>query len=73
MINTTDLGLLIESAIKAKISELIEEEAKATSVRLQQRVRELIPSIAGRVLERFSMEQMGRELIIKIDVSELSK
>jgi hypothetical protein len=62
-----DLAPLLREAIEKHLHDIIENEIQEVKLRLEKRVRAEIGSIAATVLERFSYERVGNELIIRVD------
>lgn len=66
MTDTHGLGQLLKGAVEIKIQEIIDEEIAATCKRVETKVRDSIGGIAARVLEHFSFERMGQDLVIRV-------
>ncbi len=70
----SDLCRAITRHLTDKIEEIRIEETKAAiasaSKRIEERTRELLPQVAMKLLNRFSVERPfgGHELVIKIDL-----
>lgn len=54
-------------AIEKEIAVIVEQEAQAAAKRVELRVRENVAAISGRVLQHFSMEHRGPELVIRVN------
>ncbi len=71
------LDKLIADALRREIGRIIVEETelavKEAEERVRQRVRENTGALACRVLDHFSMERLGRDLIIRVDFEGLEK
>lgn len=67
----------LDSAIKTVIQYRIEEEVKAQVKRAQDALRQKIPElVAGttvEVLKRASMERLGEQLLITVDLKGLGR
>jgi hypothetical protein len=53
-------------AIGEQIQKVAEEEAQAAAERVKQRVKEQVASIAVAVADHYSVERMGRDLVIRV-------
>jgi hypothetical protein len=60
----------IKRGIEDAIKQIIEKEVKEASARIESKVRESVGQITTRVLNRFTMQQMGSELVIRVDIHE---
>lgn len=58
---------LIQHALREKIDEILALEIEQTKRRIETRIRESVGSIASRVLERFSYERVGHDLLIRVE------
>jgi hypothetical protein len=61
----------IHKAIRDQTAKIVEEEAEAASLRVQNRVRAKTAEIAALVLSRVSFERSGTDLRIIVDFANL--
>jgi len=54
-------------AIETVVSEEIEKVIEDAKRKVEQRVRGEVGAIAARVLEKFSFERLGQELVIRVE------
>jgi hypothetical protein len=64
--NTERLGDSILAAIQAEIETVAAEEAEAAAERVKQRIRERIATIALAMQDHYSVERMGRDVVIRV-------
>lgn len=60
------LGRAIHAALQKEIEKIIKEESDIAAETVKIRVRERTTYIAANVLEHFTMERMGSELVIRV-------
>jgi hypothetical protein len=63
----------IISAINQEVAKIVNEVAKEASARVEDKIRKQTGAIAASVLEYFTFERKGSELIIRVDFSGLNK
>lgn len=63
-----DLGKLMSDAIRGKIEEAIVAAVESAKADVERRVRSSVGQITANVLSRFSAEQHGTELVIRVDI-----
>lgn len=61
-----EIGTLIHTAIEKEIERIIEEEKEALQERVQAKVRGSIGQIAAKVLNNFTYDRVGTELVIHV-------
>lgn len=57
---------LLDGAIRTQINAVIDAEVDSAKVRLEKAVRGTVGSIAATVLQNFSFERMGQDLVIRV-------
>ncbi len=62
---------LLKPAILAGIEEAIEDEVEDCMKKIERKVRERTGAIAIQVAEYLSVEQLGSEIIIRVDTKDL--
>lgn len=62
-----NFGKLLSDAIQAKIEEAIVGAVEAAKIDVERKVRSSVGQIAANVLNHFSMEMRGTELVIRVD------
>lgn len=71
MMNTnSDIRNALAPYIQKEIETAIEEEIETLHKRIEERVRGRVGSIVANVLERFSMERFGSELVIRVEINK---
>ena len=68
-----DIGELLQKAIQQEVTRIIEEEVQEAPRRIQERIRGRIGQITAQVLEHFSMERQGSEIVIRVNFEEMKK
>lgn len=58
------------AAVSKTIGEIVEVEATAAAKRAESRVRAMTAQIAANVCSRMSMQQVGNELVIRLQFEE---
>jgi F0F1-type ATP synthase membrane subunit b/b' len=56
----------IGDEIQRRINEALDQEIKAAQDRVERTIRDQVGQIAANVLQNFSMETLGPELIIRV-------
>jgi len=68
MITSNDeIGKLIQHTIRQEIENVLNDEVDVVSKRVEQKIRASVASISAKVLEHFSMERFGSELVIRVN------
>lgn len=60
------LDYYLKLGIETETQRIVNEEAQAAAKRVEERVRGLVGSIATKVFSDIRMEQMGHDLVIRV-------
>jgi hypothetical protein len=61
------MGKTIADYLKVEVDRIVAEEAHKAAENVERLVREKTAQIAARVVEKMSVDTLGRELVIRID------
>ena len=62
------LGNAIMAAFRKEIERVANEEAEAAAERVKQRTRRSIAQIAASLHDHYSIERMGKDLVIRVKI-----
>lgn len=68
---TDTISRAIHSALEKEIERIVKEEAGIAAETVKTRVRERTTAIASNILEHFTMERMGSELVIRVNFENI--
>lgn len=66
-IDQTPISRIIENAIEKEIARIIISESEEAGKRVEKSIRERVGQISASVLEKFTFQQSGHNLIITVN------